>query len=466
MPALHPADVAPGLPVAVTVAAARHDAVQIEGRGVAQRVAQGDGVDQWRGGLHRDGAQGVVGEARWPGGVADRRGATTRCLEVQGDQVALGAMVQNRADVAQDVTVALRSQGLQLSDPLTQTLSVPPRGRAMVSWQAKAGDPGQARLTLRATSALAADALRREIPVRALAVPDQSITVGELARSAEQTVVLPVDAVAGQVTVRLERNLGGALLRGLEQLTGFPYGCVEQTMSKALPNAVVARAHSRLGLGQAGLPERLSAPITAGLQRLYGFQNEDGGWGWWADDGSDDSQTAWVVFGLGLTSEAGFAVDDAVVARGAERLTQRLAAMDARLRAFALYALALVKRGDEAAALKLAASPEPLDAFAQAALALALQRQGRNTEAEVLVDRLLAQIEAKDDQAWWPLAKGGGQPRMMPSAVRGTALGLSALLAIRPEDDHHAAWLQSQGPDRGRAVDRREVSPPMGNPGR
>ena len=366
---------------------------------------------------------------------------------VQGDQVALGAMVQNRADVAQDVTVALRSQGLQLSDPLTQTLSVPPRGRAMVSWQAKAGDPGQARLTLRATSALAADALRREIPVRALAVPDQSITVGELARSAEQTVVLPVDAVAGQVTVRLERNLGGALLRGLEQLTGFPYGCVEQTMSKALPNAVVARAHSRLGLGQAGLPERLSAPITAGLQRLYGFQNEDGGWGWWADDGSDDSQTAWVVFGLGLTSEAGFAVDDAVVARGAERLTQRLAAMDARLRAFALYALALVKRGDEAAALKLAASPEPLDAFAQAALALALQRQGRNTEAEVLVDRLLAQIEAKDDQAWWPLAKGGGQPRMMPSAVRGTALGLSALLAIRPEDEavpRVARWLISQ----------------------
>lgn len=366
---------------------------------------------------------------------------------VQGDQVALGAMVQNRADVAQDVTVALRSEGLQLSDPLTQTLSVPPRGRALVSWQARAGDPGQARLTLRAASALAGDALQREIPVRALAVPDQSITVGELARSAEQAVVLPVDAVAGQVTVRLERNLGGTLLRGMELLTGFPYGCVEQTMSKALPNAVVARAHSRLGLGAAGLPERLSAPITAGLQRLYGFQNEDGGWGWWAHDGSDDQQTAWVVLGLGLTGEAGFEVDDAVIARGAERLTQRLAAMDARPRAFALYALALVKRGDEVASLKLAASPESLDAFAQAALALALQRQDRNAEAEVLVDRLLADIETRDDQAWWPLAKGGGQPRMMPSAVRGTALGLSALLAIRPEDEAVPGvvrWLISQ----------------------
>jgi alpha-2-macroglobulin len=62
----------------------------------------------------------------------------------------------------------------------------------------------------------------------------------------------------------------------------------------------------------------LPPKINAGLQRLYGFQHNDGGWGWWYDDRTDAYQTAWVVFGLAVTAEAGYEVDAQVIERGAE----------------------------------------------------------------------------------------------------------------------------------------------------
>ncbi len=88
-----------------------------------------------------------------------------------------------------------------------------------------------------------------------------------------------VDRQTSRVTLALNRSLGGTLLNGLEFLTGYPYGCVEQVMSRALPNAVVAHAAGELGL-EAELQAKLPALIQASQVKLYGLQHSDGGWGW------------------------------------------------------------------------------------------------------------------------------------------------------------------------------------------
>ena len=41
------------------------------------------------------------------------------------------------------------------------------------------------------------------------------------------------------------------------------------------------------------------AKMQAGLERLKDYQHEDGGWGWWKEDESRVSMTAYVVGGLG-----------------------------------------------------------------------------------------------------------------------------------------------------------------------
>ena len=74
----------------------------------------------------------------------------------------------------------------------------------------------------------------------------------------------------------------------------------------------------------------LAEKINSGLQRLYGYQHIDGGWGWWHDDDSHAYQTAWVVYGLAMTMEAGFEVDPEVIRRGADWLVDNLEEMDIR----------------------------------------------------------------------------------------------------------------------------------------
>ena len=59
--------------------------------------------------------------------------------------------------------------------------------------------------------------------------------------------------------------------------------------------------------------ERLSAldrQVTDGLQRLYDFQHDDGGWGWWKSDGNHPFMTAYALWGLVDAQARGFRVDE------------------------------------------------------------------------------------------------------------------------------------------------------------
>src|SRR5436309_12445763 len=56
--------------------------------------------------------------------------------------------------------------------------------------------------------------------------------------------------------------------------------------------------------------QQLDGMVKAGLDRLYGFQHADGGWGWWKEGDSDHWMTAYVVWGLSLARDAGIQIKD------------------------------------------------------------------------------------------------------------------------------------------------------------
>ena len=227
------------------------------------------------------------------------------------------------------------------------------------------------------------------------------------------------------VTLAISRSPAGSLTNGLEFLTGFPYGCVEQTMSRALPNTVVSRAFGELGLEPpAGLD--LDRLVNDSAQRLYGFQHGDGGWGWWYDDESTPYQTAWVVFGLATMAGAGHEIDPAVIERGVAYLNEHLAEADARTRATMLYSLAAAGQPNGPAALDLAADTSKLDAFSLAGLALALDAAGESEAAQRIMDRLEESVIVQNGRAHWGLGRNDGQynSKTMASATRSTALAL------------------------------------------
>ena len=169
----------------------------------------------------------------------------------------------------------------------------------------KAGQLSKAKITAEALTNEESDALEVELPVEPPGVlirDGHSGTVSD-ASPATITVNYPETALPGSrsLSIRLAPSVVGSIFSALEYLTSFPYGCVEQTMSSFLPNIVVTKAVHDLNLAQPIDQKPLDEKIQAGLERLYGYHHEDGGWGWWASDDSHPFMTASQLKRIGST---------------------------------------------------------------------------------------------------------------------------------------------------------------------
>ncbi len=395
-----------------------------------------------------------------------------------GDSATLSAVVHNYSDEPQTLDVWLHDLDavLSIDDAVTQTITLDAQATQVVRWPLVASEAGDFDILVAAQTPPfegendggLRDAVQQTLSVRPLAVADVTTQVGSFTDTLETEISLPADTLAeSTVSVTLNRSIAGSLLEGLDYLTGYPYGCVEQTMSRALPNAVVGRALEQLGVVDPTLQADLPVLINAGLQRLYGFQHNDGGWGWWYDDSTDAYQTAWVLFGLSVTREAGYEVDAGVIERGAAWLAQELARnpsdkrLDPRTRAFALYSLALADTESSAKttqghldAAQSLTQRDDLDAFSQAALALTLHRLGDAEGARAIVDALAETATVENGEAWWPIAESDDyyDHKTMASATRSSALALSAFVQIAPDhplEPQIVRWLMGQRRQQG-----------------
>jgi hypothetical protein len=365
-----------------------------------------------------------------------------------GDVTTATTFVHNQTSAAQTLTVTLAlTQTLTGADRAvldlpaapTQTLTVSPGGRGTLHWPLTAAEAGTARLLFWATAeGEARDAVEQTLTVNPLTMPDVLAVTGHLTRAVTATLTLSESVHAeGPFRLELSSSLAAPMLDGLGYLTGFPYGCVEQTMSKALPNAVVGRAVDQLNLQRPDLEKSLEIKINDGLQRLYNYQHGDGGWGWWYDDETQAYQTAWVVFGLATTAQAGYEVDPDVLAQGVTWLDRHLAEMEPRLQAYALYAMASAGQPDVAAsrALSQTAGAE-ISPYGVAALTLSFHEAGETAAAQDLAARLVEQAQVLHGHTYWDEVPGEATYRdykLMTSDVRSTALALNALVKVAPE---------------------------------
>lgn len=365
-----------------------------------------------------------------------------------GDEVELSAIVHNNDSATRDLYVTLaispsETSPLSIITGSAGNLAVPitlkPGETRVIGWTVVAHTAGVTQITTRVftdtVDPLLLDAVELPLTIRPLAIPNVTTQIGQFEDNFATDIVWPEDALdISTLQIELNRSIAGSMVNGLEYLTGYPYGCVEQTMSRALPNAVVARAFQQLGVSNPALLTNLEPLVQASVQRLYGFQHQDGGWGWWTDDDSHDYQTAWVIFGLATTADAGYAVDPAVIERGAAWLNIHLADMDVRTRAYALYALAIAGHGNHAVTVAQTNRTAGLDTFSLAALALALHELGESAMARQLVDELAETATAANGLVYWPgeVHDGYYHQKTMASTTRNTALALSAFAQIRP----------------------------------
>lgn len=372
---------------------------------------------------------------------------------VAGDEPELTAVVHNNTAQRLSVQVEMQATEMQIDQP-EQTVSVPAGGKAPVSWQAVVTGNEVASITVSATGGGLSDAVKLELPILRATSPEVVATSGQVDERVTEQVRVPTlaDPDWGAMVVLLEPSLAAGMIEGLGFLQAYPYDCTEQTISRFLPNIVTYRALSALDVERPDLAEKLPQQVATGLQRLYETQNLDGGWGWWAQERSDATLTAYAVQAMVTARETGFAVDDTAFGQAVAFLWNRLdnelidSRQDRDERGAVLYALALTGEGDLGRAVRLFDERDDVSLFTKAYLAMTLALlEGQASErVEILVNELEQAAIVTATGAHWEEAVAN--PWSMSTDTRTTAMVLRALVQTAPQSQTLASavrWLMT-----------------------
>jgi alpha-2-macroglobulin len=407
---------------------------------------------------------------------------------VVGDEVTISAVINNNTTNSVSVVPEIFIEGLKLtSAPKLEAVTVAGSAEARVDWKVVAEKSGEAKIRVTGKASAGSDSMERTFPVHEHGI-EKFISQSGKMNSSEAIVKIDLPARrkdSTRVVVQVTPSLAVTMLDALPYLLDYPYGCTEQTMSRFLPAAIIAKTLTEVGLdaetamarafggieaataaktqpkGKRNL-EKLNEIVQQGLERLRDMQHGDGGWGWWKEGASDPWMTAYVVWGLSLARDAKLDIDPQLIETGSKYLTDHLAEAekDIDLQAWMLHACAASgpdKTGPEEKAVEnLWTKRAELKSYSRALFAWAAHVYGDADKAKVLIGNLENGVRRDENSGTSVLLKGGanlptahwgasdGWWRWADGPVETTAFALRALLAIDPQNkltDPTANWL-------------------------
>lgn len=371
---------------------------------------------------------------------------------VAGDRLDVAAIVHNNTGQALTVEVRLAATGaVVLETASTQQVTVPAGGQARVSWQVTATQSGDAALLTFVVEGggyrdIARPAMGQlpdgALPVYRYESPDVFGVSGvlETAGSRMEAILVPEGAgPATRLQVQVEPSLAASLLGGLTHLETPRYDSTEALVSRFLLNVLTYRTLRDVGIPSLELEGKLQLLVPDALDRLYGRQLADGGWGWSNATPADLQLSAYVALGLWEAQRAGFTVRAAALEATLAYLEQVMLKEALNVprvwtsnHALALYVLSLAERlrpGGAGAALY--GAREQLGITGQAYLALAL---GRLAPQDVKVTTLLEGLRGAAERSATGVRWEEQNSRFWVTDVRATAVALTALVRLAPED--------------------------------
>ncbi|HKS09352.1 MAG TPA: alpha-2-macroglobulin family protein, partial [Pyrinomonadaceae bacterium] len=376
----------------------------------------------------------------------------------QGDTVTLSGIVHNYLKQAKSTQISIAVNGAQLVGPAQQTVTIDQQGEHRLDWQISASQTGQVTLLAKALTNTESDAVQLTLDVVPRGLHETKVerwvTTDDTAEQ-QFSLEIPADADLNsrQLRVEVAPSIAGTLFGALDYLTTFPYGCTEQTMSSFLPNIIVSRTLKEFRSTSIRNDNDLKQKVEKGRDRLYAFQHEDGGWGWWKNDESDPYMTAYVVHGLTLAKQAGFEIDDGRLTRGRERLQGMLDSpvkgleVDSSTRALMIYALAVSGGVDNRYLERLFTERQNLQPYGRAMLALALSAQKMDQRAAEVAGEIEQTAQVGKGIAFWETKRTIYSGFSDLDRTEGTAMSLKALVQLKPQSSLlplAARWLVAE----------------------
>ena len=375
----------------------------------------------------------------------------------EGDEAVIPTIVHNYLPASKSVKVSMKADGVAVAPnqpPLaTQTIEVAQAGEHRDDWRFAANRVGTATFTSTATTDVDGDAVELSIPVLPFGLKRNAGAAGSMVgggeKSAKLTIPASANPAARSIRVSLASSLAGPLLGALDFLTGYPYGCTEQTLSSFVPDVLVLKALDQLKIAPTERMKSLDRQVSQGLERLYDYQHEDGGWGWWKTDENHPFMTAYAVYGIVEAKNAGYKVEGYRLSRGVASLAKQFAEYPRAmpdLKAYMAYVLALAESGMSSDGV-MAPKPTATDAieqtwptrdrmspYGQALLLLALDLK-KDKRGNDLVASLTASAQKTGDLVFW---KSEHDAMLLDdfgdTSVEATAYAVKALAARDPNN--------------------------------
>jgi len=244
---------------------------------------------------------------------------------VEGDRLPLIGTVTNETGQDQSVRVSLYSHGIDFQGRSSLVVRVPAGGEQAIRWELTATRPGQATLTAKAwIEGGPNDGMEARTTVLAAG----RLTPGRAAGQADGVSVLRFQwedaSPTGWARVTITPDARWALVQALDELIDYPYGCVEQTLSRFVPAVVAGRLAESGRVPAFRRQGEIPRMVAAGFARLSAMQGPQGGWGWWTGDRPEPTMTAMALEGLAWAGQAGYEPPKGMVARALEAARQLL----------------------------------------------------------------------------------------------------------------------------------------------
>ncbi|HEY0255933.1 MAG TPA: alpha-2-macroglobulin family protein, partial [Candidatus Methylacidiphilales bacterium] len=415
---------------------------------------------------------------------------------IERDEATLSANVHNYLGASKKVSAELilpaaELQSLDQPDlppdkdgniHLTATAWVDPKGESRFDWPVKVLKQGTAVVTVKALTDEESDAMQLAFPVLVHGINKMVAQGGSYrvtdngSRDLRLNLPAEIDPEQTKLEVTLSPSLSGVMIDALPYLAGFPYGCVEQTMSRFYPSVLVKDTLRKMGtdletigkqrkqmyppdlqhrFGAGHDPvfdsDKLDRMVQAGLRRITNFQHDDGGWGWWAEDDSSPYETAYVLQGLEAARTAGVSIDMNSYNKGLNFLQnsierelakpkdkQELGALETQ--AYVAYILELTNRINNPDEIKwldeLYEKRGDQNNYGKALLALTFQLRQQDDRAALLLQNILQFAERDDsNETAWIRTPQEGWWFWWNNDIETNAWVLKALVTIDPKND-------------------------------
>ncbi|RLC41444.1 MAG: hypothetical protein DRH51_03130 [Candidatus Coatesbacteria bacterium] len=365
----------------------------------------------------------------------------------QNDEVVVSAVVTNYLPVSRQVKVYIEGDRVRFLDDITRYVTVGAGDTVRVDWRTKVLGTGESTLTAYALTDIESDAMEVKVPITPHGLKTVATdTVVAVDGTSQLVFNIPADVRLDSTTVRLDfaPSIASAAFNALEYLAGYPYGCVEQTMSMFLPDVYLVQILQKTGLKiESPIIDELPKMIDDGLTRLYDMQHDDGGWGWWKEDRSDPYMTSYVLYGLATAMDADIYVRQDVLAEGVDALKNMMDEVnDPATICYMLYAISYAPDVETAFIYETVDNKNLMDEFdelnsyALACLGTALVRSELHDSALIVANELKERaIDQYGFVHWDSRSIRGG---WYDSRTEATAYALRFFIEMGEEED----WLK------------------------